>query len=176
MIQSKRLALVGRVSTNAEWAAIAARQSERRFLFIVTGTGIICTPGCPAARLASPVATASEASVRWPKGWPPARGPACAVIRTGSSGRAGQSGPIRRRVGPPFIGRGPGPGHAPAHKPATGFQRQPQDVRGGSHRPRPAGGLWFTSERSDLSTRRAERRLVLWRLPLAERAGRGTVL
>src|ERR1035437_7730454 len=48
MTESKRRALVGRVSTNAEWAAIAARQSEPRFLFLVTRTGIICTPGCPA--------------------------------------------------------------------------------------------------------------------------------
>jgi AraC family transcriptional regulator of adaptative response/methylated-DNA-[protein]-cysteine methyltransferase len=36
------------MATDAEWAAIAARRSARPFLFLVTSTGILCTPGCPA--------------------------------------------------------------------------------------------------------------------------------
>jgi AraC family transcriptional regulator of adaptative response/methylated-DNA-[protein]-cysteine methyltransferase len=48
MTESKRLALVGRAATDTEWAAIAYHRSQPRFFFIVTSTGIICTPGCPA--------------------------------------------------------------------------------------------------------------------------------
>jgi AraC family transcriptional regulator, regulatory protein of adaptative response / methylated-DNA-[protein]-cysteine methyltransferase len=48
MSQSKRLSTVGRPPTDAEWSAIAGRQAVPSFLFIVTSTGIICTPGCPA--------------------------------------------------------------------------------------------------------------------------------
>jgi len=48
MSESKRLGAVGRPATNAEWAAIAGRRSAPRFMFVVTSTGIICTPGCPA--------------------------------------------------------------------------------------------------------------------------------
>jgi AraC family transcriptional regulator of adaptative response/methylated-DNA-[protein]-cysteine methyltransferase len=45
---SERLAAVGRQPTDAEWAAIAGRRSNPLFLFVVTSTGILCTPGCPA--------------------------------------------------------------------------------------------------------------------------------
>jgi AraC family transcriptional regulator, regulatory protein of adaptative response / methylated-DNA-[protein]-cysteine methyltransferase len=45
---SQRLAAVGRQPTDAEWAAIAGRRSAPPFLFLVTSTGILCTPGCPA--------------------------------------------------------------------------------------------------------------------------------
>ncbi len=45
---SQRLAAVGRLPTDAEWAAITGRRSSPPFLFIVTSTGILCTPGCPA--------------------------------------------------------------------------------------------------------------------------------
>jgi AraC family transcriptional regulator of adaptative response/methylated-DNA-[protein]-cysteine methyltransferase len=49
MSDAKGLAAVGRPATDAEWAAISARRGfGRPFLFVVTGTGIICTPGCPA--------------------------------------------------------------------------------------------------------------------------------
>ena len=49
MNESKRLGAVGRPATDAEWAAISSRRgSGRPFLFVVTSTGIICTPGCPA--------------------------------------------------------------------------------------------------------------------------------
>jgi AraC family transcriptional regulator of adaptative response/methylated-DNA-[protein]-cysteine methyltransferase len=49
MSDSKRLGAVGRPATDAEWAAISNRHgSARPFLFVVTGTGIVCTPGCPA--------------------------------------------------------------------------------------------------------------------------------
>jgi AraC family transcriptional regulator of adaptative response/methylated-DNA-[protein]-cysteine methyltransferase len=48
MSESKRLGAVGRPATDAEWAAISSRRSARPFLFVVTSTGIICTPGCPA--------------------------------------------------------------------------------------------------------------------------------
>lgn len=89
MTESKRLALIGRVSTNAQWAAIAARQSEPRFLFIVASTDIICTPGCPArvpgrdrVRVIAGMAEGLAAGARACRG----------VIRTGSSGRSGQSG------------------------------------------------------------------------------------
>jgi AraC family transcriptional regulator of adaptative response/methylated-DNA-[protein]-cysteine methyltransferase len=45
---SQRLAAVGRQPTDAEWAAISGRRSSPPFLFVVTSTGILCTPGCPA--------------------------------------------------------------------------------------------------------------------------------
>ena len=48
MSDSRRLGSAGRPATDTEWAAIANRQSTPRFLFVVTSTGIICTPGCPA--------------------------------------------------------------------------------------------------------------------------------
>jgi len=48
MIESKRFGAVGRPATDIEWAAIAGRRSTPRFMFVVTSTGIICTPGCPA--------------------------------------------------------------------------------------------------------------------------------
>ena len=48
MSEQQRLSGVGRPATDAEWAAIASRRAAPRFFFIVTSTGIICTPGCPA--------------------------------------------------------------------------------------------------------------------------------
>jgi AraC family transcriptional regulator of adaptative response/methylated-DNA-[protein]-cysteine methyltransferase len=48
MTESKRLAAIGRPPTDAEWSAVAARRPLPRFIFVVTSTGIICTPGCPA--------------------------------------------------------------------------------------------------------------------------------
>jgi AraC family transcriptional regulator of adaptative response/methylated-DNA-[protein]-cysteine methyltransferase len=48
MSDLKRLVAVGRPATDAEWAAISSRRAARPFLFVVTSTGIICTPGCPA--------------------------------------------------------------------------------------------------------------------------------
>jgi AraC family transcriptional regulator of adaptative response/methylated-DNA-[protein]-cysteine methyltransferase len=49
MSTSKRFAMVGRPPTDTEWAAISARtSSDKPFLFVVTSTGIICTPGCAA--------------------------------------------------------------------------------------------------------------------------------
>jgi AraC family transcriptional regulator of adaptative response/methylated-DNA-[protein]-cysteine methyltransferase len=48
MNSSARLAAVGRPATDGEWAAISARRAARPFLFLVTSTGILCTPGCPA--------------------------------------------------------------------------------------------------------------------------------
>ncbi len=45
---SKRLSTMGREPTDAEWAAISGRHSNPPFLFLVTSTGILCTPGCPA--------------------------------------------------------------------------------------------------------------------------------
>jgi AraC family transcriptional regulator of adaptative response/methylated-DNA-[protein]-cysteine methyltransferase len=48
MTESKRLAATGLPASDTEWAAISSRQSAPRFLFVVTSTGIICTPGCPA--------------------------------------------------------------------------------------------------------------------------------
>ena len=48
MSDLKRLVAVGRPATDAEWAAISTRRAARPFLFVVTSTGIICTPGCPA--------------------------------------------------------------------------------------------------------------------------------
>jgi AraC family transcriptional regulator of adaptative response/methylated-DNA-[protein]-cysteine methyltransferase len=48
MSESKRLVAVGRAATDIEWAAITGRRSAPRFVFVVTSTGVICTPGCPA--------------------------------------------------------------------------------------------------------------------------------
>ncbi len=49
MSDTKRLSAAGRPATDAEWEAISSRHgSSRPFLFLVTSTGIICTPGCPA--------------------------------------------------------------------------------------------------------------------------------
>jgi AraC family transcriptional regulator of adaptative response/methylated-DNA-[protein]-cysteine methyltransferase len=42
------LGTIGRPATDAEWAAISNRQTVPSFLFVVTSTGIVCTPGCPA--------------------------------------------------------------------------------------------------------------------------------
>src|SRR5664280_2598968 len=47
MSDSKRLSGIGRPATDAEWAAISTRHG-RHFLFVVTSTGVMCTPGCPA--------------------------------------------------------------------------------------------------------------------------------
>jgi len=47
MSDSKRLTSIGRLATDDEWTAISTRHG-RLFLFVVTSTGIICTPGCPA--------------------------------------------------------------------------------------------------------------------------------
>jgi AraC family transcriptional regulator of adaptative response/methylated-DNA-[protein]-cysteine methyltransferase len=49
MSDSKRFTMIGRPPTDTEWTAISARcGSGRPFLFVVTSTGIICTPGCAA--------------------------------------------------------------------------------------------------------------------------------
>jgi len=48
MSQSNRLSGVGRATSDAEWAAISDRQPVPRFFFVVSSTGVICTPGCPA--------------------------------------------------------------------------------------------------------------------------------
>jgi AraC family transcriptional regulator of adaptative response/methylated-DNA-[protein]-cysteine methyltransferase len=48
MNAAQRFAAVGRPATDAEWAAVSARRAARPFLFLVTSTGILCTPGCPA--------------------------------------------------------------------------------------------------------------------------------
>ena len=48
MNAAERFAAVGRLATDAEWAAVSARRAARPFLFLVTSTGILCTPGCPA--------------------------------------------------------------------------------------------------------------------------------
>ena len=49
MSDSKRFTMIGRPPTDSEWAAISARRgSAVPFLFVVTSTGIICTPGCAA--------------------------------------------------------------------------------------------------------------------------------
>jgi len=49
MSESMRLSSAGRPATDAEWSAIEARRTHGRpFLFLVTSTGIFCTPGCPA--------------------------------------------------------------------------------------------------------------------------------
>jgi AraC family transcriptional regulator, regulatory protein of adaptative response / methylated-DNA-[protein]-cysteine methyltransferase len=48
MTESKRFAAIGRPATDGEWSAIAARRPKPLFVFVVTSTGIICTPGCPA--------------------------------------------------------------------------------------------------------------------------------
>jgi AraC family transcriptional regulator, regulatory protein of adaptative response / methylated-DNA-[protein]-cysteine methyltransferase len=48
MSDLKRLVAVGRPATDREWAAISSKRAAQPFLFVVTSTGIICTPGCPA--------------------------------------------------------------------------------------------------------------------------------
>jgi AraC family transcriptional regulator of adaptative response/methylated-DNA-[protein]-cysteine methyltransferase len=48
MSESKRLQTAGRAPTDTEWAAISSRRASPSFLFVVTSTGIVCTPGCPA--------------------------------------------------------------------------------------------------------------------------------
>lgn len=48
MSEAKRLQSAGRNPTDAEWAAISSRRASPPFLFVVTSTGIVCTPGCPA--------------------------------------------------------------------------------------------------------------------------------
>jgi AraC family transcriptional regulator of adaptative response/methylated-DNA-[protein]-cysteine methyltransferase len=49
MSDSKRFTMIGRPPTDTEWADISARRaSAGPFLFVVTSTGIICTPGCAA--------------------------------------------------------------------------------------------------------------------------------
>jgi AraC family transcriptional regulator, regulatory protein of adaptative response / methylated-DNA-[protein]-cysteine methyltransferase len=42
-----RFSLVGREPTDSEWNAITERRPDP-FVFVVTSTGIVCTPGCPA--------------------------------------------------------------------------------------------------------------------------------
>jgi AraC family transcriptional regulator of adaptative response/methylated-DNA-[protein]-cysteine methyltransferase len=39
---------IGRIPTDREWSAISARRSGNHFLFVVSSTGVVCTPGCPA--------------------------------------------------------------------------------------------------------------------------------
>ena len=48
MSESQPLGAAGRPATDAEWAAISDRQAVPRYVFVVTSTGIACTPGCPA--------------------------------------------------------------------------------------------------------------------------------
>jgi len=48
MSESRRFGAAGRSPTDAEWAAIVGRRAVEPFLFLVTSTGIVCTPGCPA--------------------------------------------------------------------------------------------------------------------------------
>jgi len=49
MSELKRLGGVGRPATDAEWAAISNRRGPAAaFLFIVTSTGVVCSPGCAA--------------------------------------------------------------------------------------------------------------------------------
>jgi AraC family transcriptional regulator of adaptative response/methylated-DNA-[protein]-cysteine methyltransferase len=48
MNAAERFEAVGRLATDAEWAAVSARRTASPFLFLVTSTGILCTPGCPA--------------------------------------------------------------------------------------------------------------------------------
>jgi AraC family transcriptional regulator of adaptative response/methylated-DNA-[protein]-cysteine methyltransferase len=49
MSDSKRFTMIGRPPTDTEWADISARRaSAGPLLFVVTSTGIICTPGCAA--------------------------------------------------------------------------------------------------------------------------------
>ena len=69
----QRLELVGRPPTDAEWATIAQRRSigGRTWLLVVTSTGIVCRPGCPArtpgrdrVRIVSGLAEALEAGAR----------------------------------------------------------------------------------------------------------------
>jgi AraC family transcriptional regulator, regulatory protein of adaptative response / methylated-DNA-[protein]-cysteine methyltransferase len=47
MNAAARFGLVGREPVDAEWTAISTRRHDP-FLFLVTSTGILCTPGCPA--------------------------------------------------------------------------------------------------------------------------------
>jgi len=46
----QRLELIGRPPTDAEWIAISERRpiAGQRWLLVVTSTGIVCKPGCPA--------------------------------------------------------------------------------------------------------------------------------
>ena len=49
MSETTRLGSIGRPATDSEWFEIEARRTRGRpFLFLVTSTGIFCTPGCPA--------------------------------------------------------------------------------------------------------------------------------
>jgi AraC family transcriptional regulator, regulatory protein of adaptative response / methylated-DNA-[protein]-cysteine methyltransferase len=47
MNASDRFSLAGRAPGDAEWAAITQRRHES-FVFVVTSTGIVCSPGCAA--------------------------------------------------------------------------------------------------------------------------------
>jgi AraC family transcriptional regulator of adaptative response/methylated-DNA-[protein]-cysteine methyltransferase len=49
MSESKRFTTIGRPPTDTEWSAVSTRTDMARpFVFVVTSTGIICTPGCAA--------------------------------------------------------------------------------------------------------------------------------
>lgn len=48
MSAKQLLMMAGRPPTDSEWEAIAARRSSPRFVFVVTSTGVICSPSCPA--------------------------------------------------------------------------------------------------------------------------------
>jgi AraC family transcriptional regulator of adaptative response/methylated-DNA-[protein]-cysteine methyltransferase len=48
MSEPQRIRTAGRAPSDAEWAAISSRRASPPFLFLVTSTGIVCTPGCPA--------------------------------------------------------------------------------------------------------------------------------
>jgi AraC family transcriptional regulator of adaptative response/methylated-DNA-[protein]-cysteine methyltransferase len=48
MNEPQRIHVAGRAPSEAEWAAISNRRASPPFLFVVTSTGIVCTPGCPA--------------------------------------------------------------------------------------------------------------------------------
>ena len=48
MNATARFELIGRPPTDGEWAAISTRRSNAQFMFLVSSTGIACTPGCPA--------------------------------------------------------------------------------------------------------------------------------
>ena len=49
MSDLRRLSSIGRPPTDSEWTAISSRLGPpAAFLFVVTSTGIACTPGCPA--------------------------------------------------------------------------------------------------------------------------------
>jgi methylphosphotriester-DNA--protein-cysteine methyltransferase len=104
MIESKRLALIGRAATDTEWAAIAARRSQPRFLFIVTSTGIICTLGCPArgpgcdrVQVIGGMAERLADGARARRGCHPDRavgaGGAVGAVGTGGAGGAGGADP-----------------------------------------------------------------------------------